>query len=67
MIREKLASVGRSQLDCDACRNRSVVKRCFGRLKEYRHTATRYDKTARNYVVMVKPRHIRLFYKQLCN
>ncbi|MGX8940682.1 hypothetical protein ACWWJF_09635 [Symbiopectobacterium sp. Eva_TO] len=30
------------------------LQRCFGRLKEYRRIATRYDKTARNYLSMVK-------------
>lgn len=63
---EKLASDGR-QLDHDAYRNRNVVERCFGRLKEYRRIATRYDKTARNYLAMVKLGCIRLFYKRLCN
>ena len=51
---EKMASDGRSQLDRDAYRNRNVVERCFGRLKEDRRIATRYDKTARNYLAMVK-------------
>lgn len=64
---EKMASDGRSQLDRDAYRNRNVVERCFGRLKEYRRIATRYDKTARNYLAMVKLGCIRLFYKRLCN
>ena len=64
---EKMASDGRSQLDRDAYRNRNVVERCFGRLKEYRRIATRYDKTARNYLAMVKLGCIRLFYKKLCN
>lgn len=64
---EKMASDGRSQLDRDAYRNRNVVERCFGRLKEYRRIATRYDKTARNYLSMVKLGCIRLFYKKLCN
>ncbi|HFG7810936.1 TPA: transposase [Salmonella enterica subsp. enterica serovar Java] len=54
-------------LDRDAYRNRNVVERCFGRLKEYRRIATRYDKTARNYLAMVKLVCIRLFYKRLCN
>lgn len=63
---EKMASDGRSQLDRDAYRNRNVVERCFGRLKEYRRIATRYDKTARNYLAMVKLGCIRLFYKRLC-
>lgn len=64
---EKLASDCRSQLDRSAYRNRNVVERCFGCLKEYRRIATRYDKTARNYLAMVKLGCIRLFYKRLCN
>ncbi len=64
---EKMASDGRSQFDRDAYRNRNVVERCFGRLKECRRIATRYDKTARNYLAMVKLGCIRLFYKRLCN
>lgn len=64
---EKMASDGRSQFDRDAYRNRNVVERCFGRLKEYRRIVTRYDKTARNYLSMVKLGYIRLFYKKLCN
>lgn len=38
-----------------------VFERCFCRLKEYRHIATRYDKTARSYLMMVKLGCIRLF------
>lgn len=64
---EKLVADGRSQLDRDAYRNRNVVERCFGRLKEYRRIATRYDKTTRNYLAMVKLGCIRLFYKRLCD
>lgn len=60
---KKMASDGRSRLDRDAYRNHNVVGRCFGRLKEYRRIATRYDKTARNYLAMVKLGCIRLFYK----
>ncbi|EAP9281382.1 IS5 family transposase [Salmonella enterica] len=62
---EKMASDGRFQLDRDAYRHRNVVERCFGRLKEYRRIATRYDKTARNYLAMVKLGCIRLFYRRL--
>ncbi|END2734821.1 IS5 family transposase, partial [Escherichia coli] len=40
---------------------------CFGRLKEYRRIATRYDKPARNYLAMVKLGCIRLFYQRLRN
>lgn len=64
---EKMASDRRAQLDRDAYRNRNVVERCFGRLKECRRIATRYDKTARNYLAIVKLGCIRLFYKRLCN
>lgn len=64
---EKMAADGRSPLDREAYRNRNVVERCFGCLKEYRRIATRYDKTARNYLAMVKLGCIRLFYNKLCN
>lgn len=64
---EKMASDGRLQLDHNAYRNRNVVERCIGRLKEYRRIVTRYDKTARNYLSMVKLGCIQLFYKKLCN
>lgn len=64
---EKMASDGCSQLDRDAYRNRNVVERCFGRLKEYRRIATSYDKTARNYLAMVKMGCIRLIYRRLFN
>lgn len=64
---EKMASDGRSPLDREAYRHRNVVERSFGRLKEYRRIATRYEKTARNYLAMVKLGCIRLFYRKLCN
>jgi transposase len=34
-------------------RRRNVVERCFGRLKQYRAIATRYDKTAQSYQGMI--------------
>ena len=34
-------------------RRRNVVERCFGRLKQYRAIATRYDKTAQSYQAMI--------------
>ncbi len=60
-----MASDGRSRLDGDDYRDRNVVERYFGRLKEYRRIATRYDKTARNYLAMVTLGCIRLFYQRL--
>lgn len=35
--------------DTDRYRDRNVVERAFGRLKQWRGIATRYDKHARNY------------------
>lgn len=64
---KKMAADDRSQLNQGACRNRNVVEWCFGHLKEYCRIATRYDKTARNYLAMVKLGCIRLFYQRLCN
>lgn len=64
---EKMTLDGCSQLDRNAYHNRNVVERYFGRLKEYRRIATRYDKTARNYLAMVKLGCIRLFYQRLYN
>lgn len=61
---EKMAGDGRSQR---TYRHRNVVERCFGRLKEYRRIATHYDKTARNYLAMVKLDCIWIFYQRLCN
>ncbi|AIA46928.1 transposase (IS4 family) protein [Serratia sp. FS14] len=64
---EKMVSDGRALLERDAYRNGNVVERCFGRLKEYRRIATRYNKTARNYLAMVKLGCIRLYYQRLFN
>ena len=35
--------------DKKAYRNRNVIERCFGRLKDFRRIATRYDKLAQNF------------------
>ncbi|MGI8568175.1 MAG: transposase [Methylocella sp.] len=35
--------------DKKAYRNRNVIERCFGRLKDFRSIATRYDKLAQNF------------------
>ena len=37
-------------LDRDACRRRNVIERMFGKLKNGRRIATRYDRLARNYL-----------------
>jgi transposase len=37
--------------DAEAYKGRNVVERCFNRLKQWRGIATRFDKTARSYLV----------------
>ncbi len=39
--------------DRDAYRLRNVIERTFGRLKDWRRIATRYDKLARNFMAAV--------------
>ncbi|WP_434526007.1 transposase [Photorhabdus asymbiotica] len=62
---EEARSDGRVKFDYATYRRRNVVERCFGRLKEYRRIATRYEKTARNFIAMVKLGCIRLFLKTI--
>ena len=42
-------------------RERNVVERLVGRLKEYRHVATRYDKLAASYLAFVQLAAIRIW------
>ena len=39
--------------DANLYKDRNKVERLFNRLKQYRRVATRYDKTARNYLAFV--------------
>ena len=39
--------------DTEAYRTRNVIERAFNRLKDWRAIATRYDKTARNFLAGV--------------
>ena len=39
--------------DRDAYRRRNVIERTFGRLKDWRRIANRYDKLARNFMAAV--------------
>lgn len=39
--------------DREICKHRNVVERCFNRLKQWRGTATRYDKTTESYKAAV--------------
>lgn len=39
--------------DAELYKDRNKVERFFGRIKHYRRVATRYEKTARNYLAML--------------
>jgi len=62
---EKASRDGRRKLDTQRYKKRNVVERCFGMLKEHRRIATRSEKTARNYLCMLKLGSVRLFLKRL--
>jgi transposase len=51
--------------DRAAYRQRNVVERCVGRIKEFRRIATRAEKLAVNYLAMVKVAMIRLWMEVL--
>ena len=48
-------------MDWDMYRERNVVERLVGRLKEYRRVATRYDKLAASYLAFVQLAAIRMW------
>ncbi|MZI88882.1 IS5 family transposase [Dickeya dianthicola] len=62
---EKASQDRRRPLDRCLYKKRNVVERCFAILKENRRIATRSEKTARNYLSMLKLGAIRLFLKRL--
>lgn len=47
-------------------RQRNVVERTIGKLKNYRRIATRYEKLAANYLAMLKLAMILLLMKAVC-
>jgi transposase len=48
-------------IDWELYRERNVVERLVGRLKEYRRAATRYDKLAASYLAFVQLAVIRIW------
>lgn len=62
---EKASRDGRRKLDIRLYKKRNVVERSFVALKENRRIATRSEKTARNYLSMLKLGAIRLFLRRL--
>jgi transposase len=49
VIPGKLSRKKRIRHDRQAYKRRNVIERCFGRLKDFRRIATRYDKLAANF------------------
>lgn len=42
-------------------RKRNLIERCFGKLKQSRHIATRYDRSGFNYLAFIKLAAVRLW------
>ena len=42
-------------------KKRNLIERCFSKLKQFRHIATRYDRSAFNYLAMIKIASARLW------
>lgn len=51
------------RFDRDAYRRRNVIERCIGWLKHARRIATRYEKTAVNFLAMLKLAMIQHYFK----
>ncbi|MEM1356203.1 MAG: transposase, partial [Planctomycetota bacterium] len=49
--------------DREAYRRRNVIERCIGWLKHARRIATRYEKTAVNFMAMLKLAMIQHYFK----
>lgn len=50
-----------AEFDAELYKGRNKIDRFFGRLKtSFRRIATRYEKTARNFLSMIKPASVRL-------
>ena len=49
VIPPRAGTIDPPSYDVDAYRDRNLIERAFGLLKDYRRVATRYDKLARNF------------------
>jgi putative transposase len=47
--------------DIDLYKERNIIERFFNKLKQFRHIATRYDRSALNYLAMIKIACVRLW------
>ena len=64
VIPPKASRILPATFDANIYRERNKIERFFGRLKaSFRRIATRYEKTARNFLSMIKLASIRLWIK----
>ena len=54
-------------LDRETYRTHNLVERFFGKIKEFRNLATRYDKTARNFLSAVHLAVSRFLLRRIAN
>lgn len=62
---QKANDIDHPDFDREAYRRRNVVERLIGRLKEFRRIFGRFEKTAVNYLAMIRTAFIRLFLSEL--
>ena len=62
---KKANDVDHPDFDREAYRRRNVVERRIGRRKEFRRIFGRFEKTAVNYLAMIRTAFIRLFLSEL--
>ena len=55
-----------SEFDRERYRGRNVIERLIGRLKECRRIFSRFEKTAVNYLGMLKPGIVRFYLNAFC-
>jgi transposase len=48
-------------------RKRNLVERCIGKLKQFRHVCTRFDRHPLNYLAMAKLASIRLWLRHMAS
>ena len=51
-----------AEYDATMYKERNLIERCFGRIKDYRRIATRFDKLARNFAAAVALVACRIWY-----
>lgn len=55
------------EFDREAYRQRNIIERLIGWLKESRRVLTRFEKTAKNFIGMIKMAFIHRYLRELCS